>query len=112
MNRHSYWASDPQAVRHSRHPPTSIHEIDPTPARGPSVTLPRLSVSARLLCLWLRPCPRPCPSRSLPLHVFTEQLVALFRRQVRIHSAGRAQEGREVTACYLRIRAAVWLQLP
>ena len=84
MNPHSYWAFDPQAVRRSRHPPTSIHEIDPTPALGQRDS-PRLSLSPRLLRRLLRP--RACPSRSLPLHVFTEQLVALFRSQVRVDSA-------------------------
>ena len=71
--------SRPKAVRHSRIL-TSIHEIDPTPENSGATLAPPLA----LLLLLLRPRPSLC---SLPLHVFSEQLITLLRRQVCIHRA-------------------------
>jgi len=79
MNRHSHWAPDlrPFAIRIL----TSIHEIDSNAGGSSGATLaPPLA----LLLLLLRPRPSLC---SLPLHVFSEQLITLLRRQVCIHCA-------------------------
>ena len=77
MNRHSHWAPDlrPFAIRI-----LNVNSRDRSERRSSSGAT--LAPPLALLLLLLRPRPSLC---SLPLHVFSEQLVTLLRRQVCIH---------------------------